>query len=264
MQAGKWRGRTALLAGTAAAGALLLAGGAGYALAAGRAPATNLYGCVSAGRAVNLSTTRQSACPRGAAAFHVGLGARGPQGPAGPPGADAPVTATGATAVSQRDVAGNHGNWAVAQFNRVVTVTRHGQVPAVNCPTGSVVCWFYTATMVDAGGFSTDPGARSPNVGGAISGTVMGTLTGGSHIEFYADVPAPSASSVPGIVTGDTPADAAWMSYFFPTGKFSAPVFLDQRVTYTAPRTCEQWVNSRDNQGGSLPGAGDITGVNAC
>lgn len=189
----------------------------------------------------------------------------GPTGPAGPPGTYTPVTATAATSISGRDVTGNNGNWATEAVSRTVTVTRHGQVPASDCPTGATQCWFYTATLADSGTFTTISAAKSPNAGTTINGTVLGTLTGGSDIEFYADSDSPSASGVPGTLTGDSPSDANWVDQFFAEGTLiTAPTLTDWSWTYVAPNTCEHWVDAYNNGSGGQPGDGDITGVNAC
>ena len=229
------------------------------------------YACEGGGHVVvTLLSSPSRACPAGTTSIVLGAqglkGAQGLQGIQGPPGpAGTPVTATAAVSVSNRDDSGNHGNWATDAFTRAVTVTRHSAAPAANCGPAAVKCWFYTATLADSGTFTTKTGASSPDAGTVINGTVMGTFTGGSDIEFYASSGTPGASAVPGTLTGDSPSTTSWVKQFFPDGTlFSSPGLTDWSWTYVAPNTCEKWVDAFDNSDGTGAGAGDITGVNAC
>jgi hypothetical protein len=207
----------------------------------------------------------QHSCPAGS--FAISWNQAGPQGPAGP----ATLSVTATTAVSNRDDSGGHGNWALDTFTRVVTVTRHSAVDVSHCGQGAVICYYYTASLADNGTFATVAGALSPNAGTAISGSVQGSMTGGSKIEFYAGSAdgswdgAPSATAVPATVTGDTPATTTWVEQFFPSSTvFTSPQLLNWSWTYSAPNTCEQWVDAYNNGDGAQPADGDITGVNAC
>jgi Collagen triple helix repeat (20 copies) len=210
--------------------------------------------------------------PRGPAGPAGPKGATGPQGPAGPPGAagsqgpaGSPFTVTASTSVSGRDDSGNNGNWAVDAFVRTVSVTRHSAVTVADCGGGAISCYYYTASLADSGSFTTVAGAKSPNAGTAVNGIVSGTMTGGSAIEFYASSDAPSASTVPATVTGDSPSTTDWVEQFFPAGTiFSAPSLLNWSWTYQSSGTCEQWVDAYNNGDGGQPGDGDILGVNAC
>ena len=277
---------------TAAAIAAAVIGSAGVSLAASAgtsaSPATDVHGCVYlhanrtlehvyslAGRGggcpsgtfpVSLAGTPGGTGPAGPAGPAGSTGPAGPQGPAGPAGASAgPLSVTASTAVTARDDSGSHGNWATDAFTRTVTVTRHGAAPASDCGSGATGCWFYTASLADSGTFATDASASSPNAGTAISGTVLGSMAGGSKVEFYASSGSPSAAGVPAVVSGDSPSTAAWVEQFFPGAtQFSAPSLLNWSWTYSAPATCEQWTDALSNGDGAQPGDGDITGVNAC
>lgn len=193
-------------------------------------------------------------------------GATGATGPQGPPGKNAgPVTVSASTSVSGRDDSGNNGNWATDAMVRDITVTRHSAVAVANCGGGVTECWYYTAQLTDSGTFQTDPGAKSPNAGVTISGTVDGTFTGGSAIEFYASSGTPSAATVPATLTGDSPSTTDWVEQLFPSGTaFSTPSLLDWSWSYSAPATCENWVDAYSNGDGGQAGDGDITGTNAC
>lgn len=201
----------------------------------------------------------------GAAGPKGATGPAGPKGPAGPAGPSAGLTVSASTSISGRDDSGNHGNWAVDAFVRSVTVTRHSAVAVSNCGSGATSCWYYTAALTDTGSFATGAGAKSPDAGTAIAGTVQGTMTGGSKIEFYASSNLPAAAAMPATLTGDSPSTTNWVEQMFPAGTtFSAPSLLDWSWTYSAPNTCETWVDAYNNSDGAGAGAGDITGVNAC
>lgn len=286
-----WFGRRVLGVPLAAAAVVVVAvaGGGGTALALTSVlsqPAGTVYACVTAKGAATLET-KAVKCPSGATLWHWSVtgpagktgaagqagpkgasgeqGPAGPAGPQGPAGTYTPVTVTVVTAVSNRDDSGNHGNWATDAYTRSVTVIRHSEVPASNCPSGAVKCWFYTATLADSGTFTTDAAAKSPNAGTSINGTVMGTLSGGSDIEFYASSDTPSAAGVPGTVTGDSPSTTNWVNQFFAAGTLiSTPNLTDWSWTYVAPKTCEKWVDAYNNGDGGQSGDGDITGINAC
>jgi hypothetical protein len=186
-------------------------------------------------------------------------GPAGPAGPAGEGGADAIVTVNAVTSVSDRNDSGTNGDWAKDTFTRDVTVTRQHAAKAADCGSGATQCWFYTANLVDSGSFMTIEGAKSPAAGVDIAGIVSGTFNGGSRIEFYASSDSPDASLVPATVTGNDLATGDWVKEFFADGTtVTAPDLLNWSWTYTAPATCEQWVNAKAGN------EGDITGVNQC
>jgi Collagen triple helix repeat (20 copies) len=289
---------------TAALTLAVIGGGTAYAVTAAgtstvAAPGA-LYGCITpTGGVVNATTVaaKFKGCPKGDKAFTVmslpgktgpqgpagpqgktgpagpqgsqgpqgPAGPQGPQGPQGPPGTPyTPVTATASQSVSNRDDSGNHGNWAIDAFTRMVVITRHSQMPASDCPTGATKCWFYTATLTDNGTFTTNAGANSPNAGTPIAGIVDGTFTGGSDIEFFADYSPPTAPTT-ATISGDTPSTTNWVDQFFPAGTLmTAPNLTNWSWTYVAPKTCEKWVDAYNNGDGGQTGDGDITGVNAC
>lgn len=283
------------IAGVALAAAALSGGGVALANVASSTtqPAGTVYACVKSTGALDLLEIHAPlphACPKGdslwkwnvqgpagpkgatgATGAKGATGATGPAGPAGPagpqgpPGTFTPVTATGTTSVSGRDDSGNNGNWAKDAFTRTVTVVRHSAVPASDCGATATKCWFYTGSIADNGTFVTDSGAKSPNAGTTINGTVAGTFTGGSDVEFYASSDTPSVSGVSGTLTGDSPSTTAWVEQFFPSGTvFTTPNLTNWSWTYVAPNTCEKWVDAYNNGGGKGSGDGDITGVNAC
>jgi hypothetical protein len=169
-----------------------------------------------------------------------------------------PVTTTGTTTVSGREDSGDHGNWATDSFGRTLSVTRHAAAPVSNCGVTSGNCWFYTATISDSGSFVTDDGALSPSAGTAVHGTVAGQFNGGEAVEFYASTD--TAVQPPATVSGNSPTTTDWVKQAFATGThFSSVTTKDGwSWTYTAPATCEQWVDASAGQ------TGDITGVNAC
>lgn len=192
-------------------------------------------------------------------------GPAGPAGPAGPPGPAGPagdsdiLSAVATTSVTDRNDSGHHGDWAKDSFTRTVSVTRQHASTAAKCGGGATQCWFYTASLADSGTFTTIDGANSPQDGTAIAGTVMGTFNGGSRIEFYANSDSPNPSIVPATVTGNALATSDWVKEFFAADTvFSSVNLLNWAWTYTAPNTCEQWINAVAGD------SGDITGVNAC
>ncbi|GEM_PF-3599015 len=223
-------------------------------------------------------------------------GAQGPQGPAGPQGPPGPATlsVTGTTAITGRDDSGNGtGNcpasssndcWATDTFTRVMTVTRNGAVPASHCGSAATQCWLYTATMVDSGTFTTVSGAQTPNQqctepnntscsGLTINGQLTGSFSGGGKMEFYADAATPVTAGVPATVTGDGPVSTSqWYTLFFPKGTnfgltdASQAPWTTWSWSYTAPSTCETWLDSMaDGAGnGSYAADGNIAGINQC
>lgn len=265
---------------------------------AATAPASNLYGCVTAGRALTgvytapgnfkgcpsgfavtvTSGTAGAAGPKGAtgatgpAGAQGPAGATGPQGPAGPSGASyQPVTASAQTDITNDADSGNNGNWALDTLTRQMTVTRHGQAAVSNCggtaTNGITGCWYYTALLTDSGSFTTDSGAKSPQAGVTINGVLSGEITGGSSFEFYAASGAPDGTLVPASLDASTAGtdSSDWPERFFPAGTAFGDVNeINWSYTYNAPATCETWTDAFDNTDGSLAADGDITGVNSC
>jgi hypothetical protein len=151
-----------------------------------------------------------------------------------------------------------------------MTVTRHGSAAVSNCggnaTNGITSCWYYTASMTDTGSFITVAGAKSPQAGVAISGTVAGSIAGGSDYEFYASSGSPSASGVPGTFDASGGSGSStWPERFFPAGtSFGGVNEINWSYTYSAPNTCEQWTDAYNNSDGSVAADGDISGANAC
>jgi hypothetical protein len=182
----------------------------------------------------------------------VGTGGVGPAGPQGPkgdkgePGDSAIVSVTAATALTDRPDSGAHGDWALDSLTRSVAITRQAAVEASKCGTSAMTCWFYTGTLIDNGTFTTIDGAKSPDKGTAISGTVQGSVVGGSKFQFYASSDAPNPVSVPGTSDGAANPTAKWPSLFFPAGTAVTDAdLLDWSWTYEAQATCEKWVNAK-------------------
>jgi hypothetical protein len=181
------------------------------------------------------------------------------RGKRGRAGVSAVLSVKAVTHLSNRPDSGNTANWATDAITRTATVTRQARVPASNCGTAAIRCWFYTGLIGDTGSFATDPGAPSPNAGTAIQGTVTGTVKGVDHFEFYSDAARPQAALVPKTVTGDTDHTSAWMSLFFPSSAtVTTPAQLGWRWSYVAGATCETWVDAASGE------SGDITGIDAC
>lgn len=267
--------------GVALAAAVIIGVGVGIpAIAsAATAPGLTYYGCIrTAGTYSRMLTNvyeHPVTCPRGSFGISWNqtgtpgdTGATGPQGPAG--ASYAPVTAVAVTSVTNDPDSGNHGTWATDTFTRSMTVTRHGAVAVSDCggtaTNGIAACWYYTAAMTDSGSFLTVAGANSPQAGTVISGTLAGTMSGGSNYEFYAASGAPSAATVPASFDASGGSGSGtWPERFFPAGTaFGGMNEINWVYTYTAPTTCERWADAFDNGDGSLPADGDITGVNAC
>jgi len=163
----------------------------------------------------------------------------------------------------------NGGTWAVDTISRTASITLKGAASVGHCGSGAISCYLYEGSISDTGSFTTASSAdvttdgESPNAGTAINGTVTGTLIGGSAIQFYASSDAPSADSVPAMVSGAVSGEqttTGWVEQFFAAGTSfgSGPTLLNWDWTYSAPNTCEQWVDALSGE------TGDIAGVNAC
>lgn len=181
-----------------------------------------------------------------------------------------PTTATATSSVLDHPDSGDNGqNWAVDTITRTASVTLKDAASTSNCGAGATSCYLYEGTLADTGSFTTASSAHvttdglSPDKSTAISGTETGSITGGSAVEFYASSNAPTAGSVPavvsGVVSGEETTDN-WVEQFFPAGTTfgSGPSLLTWDWTYSTSNTCETWVDAYNGE------TGDITGVNAC
>jgi hypothetical protein len=200
------------------------------------------------------------------------IGATGATGAPGTPGTSAVVVFTASTSVSDRDDSGtDNTNWATDAFIRSATLTRTGEVTASHCDGVVAHCFSYVLDLNDSGSFLTNVGAHAPNDSSAtISGRVAGSMTGGGTIDFYASTTAADAGLVDATLTGDVPSTVGWGGEFFVSGThLSHQHFVTGGWTYTAPNTCEQWVDSDLTSWGSLDppnsnAAGDVKGINLC
>jgi hypothetical protein len=253
--------------GVAAAAAAVVGGVAAVAATSTppAASATAYHACVSRdGHATlyqdaifpNTAGGYDTPCPTGYAQIGWAAGVGAPSA--------GPVTANASTAVSNRSDSGGHGDWAKDAMIRTVNVTRQTAVEVSKCGGAATQCWFYTASITDAGTFQTVAGALSPRDGVPISGTVSGTFTGGSKIEFYASSDDPDASLVPPTLTGDVPSTTNWVKQIFPRiSVVSGVQLLNWSWSYSAPATCETWVDAYNNNAGA-DSPHDIQGVNHC
>jgi hypothetical protein len=181
-----------------------------------------------------------------------------------------PMTTWSATStVADHPDSGDGGTWAVDTIARTAAITLKGAASVYHCGSGATSCYLYEGTISDTGSFTTASSkdvttdGLSPNKGVKINATVTGTLVGGSAIQFYASSDTPSASGVPALVSGPVSGEQTttdWVEQFFPAGTVfgSGPDLLNWNWTYSAPNTCEQWVDAASGE------TGDIAGVNAC
>jgi hypothetical protein len=278
----------------AASVAVILGGGALALATSDSTPSTTTAGtitaCVNGRTRAVTQPAAKARCPRGtfsetwnkqgpagakgatgATGAAGATGPAGPQGPAGPAGASyTPVTATSTISFINDPDSGYYGNpWATDTITRVVSITRHAAASLSDCPSapaGNATCYYYTATVSDTGSFVTVAGAESPNASTLISGTVVGSIVGGSDVEFYADSGALQSSSLGVVdaskVSADDVSDPGLYASFFPAGTTVDSVNLpDWSWSYTAPNTCEHWTDAFDIAEGS---GGNIAGINEC
>jgi len=195
----------------------------------------------------------------------AGPAGTGSTGPTGPVGASPVLSATATTQLTGRDDNG-HGTpqlWAHDTFTRAATITSDHSVPASKCGASATTCRFFTGTLNDVGTFATIAGAKSPNAGVSISGTLTGAFTGVVGVEFYADA-TPNASLVP-TTAGNGTSTTDWVKQFFAPGAHFGTVSLtNYTFQYGPTHTCELWIDSSSNADGTTASAGDITGVNTC
>lgn len=201
----------------------------------------------------------------GSAAIALGLGMG-----LVPTAAQAAVTVTATTHMTNHPDSGNHGDWATDTFDRSASVTPGGlQVGNTDCGT-LVPCYKYTGMLSDNGSFLAADGLLSPQAGAVIDGPVNGSFNGGAMagtgtFTFYANSPAPSDVGVPTSVNGAGPSTSSWMKLFFPGGTlFSGDLLPGWSWTYGDSLHCQQWIDALSNSDGSLPADGDITGVDHC
>jgi hypothetical protein len=180
----------------------------------------------------------------------------------------AATTATATTTFSAYPVVGNHGTWASADFNRVVTLEYlNPVVPTSTCGTDATACVQYEVTIKDTGTFSAIAGDKSPQAGVTVTGTPSGPFMGTTVEQTFYSSGTANAALVPTTVTGAGKVSLAdWAEQFFPAGTLfgNGPVVTSTSYAYSAPATCENWVESNTNSSGSMPADGDITGINHC
>jgi hypothetical protein len=242
-------------------------------------PATDVHGCVYLGANRTLEHVYSvagsgGACPKNTFAVDLtgpagpkgATGATGPQGPAGQAGVSAVTSITASTNVTEWP---ESSGWAADAFGRGLTETVQHAAPSADCG-GTPQCWFVTGQISDNGTFQTVAGAQSPNGSSTakIAGVLDGTIVGTADFEFYASSNKISASTVPVSMTGAdrTATTSTWGELAFPQETtFDGVKLTAYSWTYTAPKTCEQWLD-QINPGDDGQGApdGNITGVNAC
>lgn len=280
---------------TVGAVALTLGGGAA-ALASGSAsPAVAsavIHGCESTSTRVLYEAPgarHLNPCPKGQVAVTWNVtgpagpqgatgatGATGPQGPQGPAGASAVQSIQASTTFTNWP---ESSGWANDAFTRTLSLTLQHAAPSAKCG-GTPVCFFYTGTLTDNGGFTTVDGAASPNGSSTdkIKGAWTGTMVGTADFEFYASSSTFSAANVPVSATGSQKSatfnTTDWAEQAFGPGVTFAggPNLTAYDWDYNVTVTCgtnasqhEAW-NDGINPGDDGQGAGDgnITGATAC
>jgi hypothetical protein len=182
--------------------------------------------------------------------------------------ADAATNATAITSFTGFPDVGNHGTWADDSFTRSATVSLLGPAETLSdCGSSATTCYQYSGTINDSGTFTAISGAKSPQAGVTISGTPSGTFQATANISFYSSSDSASASGVPASVSGaGSVSTTDWVEQFFAKGTTfgTGPVENTYSKAYSAPATCENWVDGNYNSGGSLASDGDITGVSHC
>jgi len=182
--------------------------------------------------------------------------------------ASAAANASATTTFTAHPDSGNHGTWADDDFTRVASVSFLAVDPTLaDCGSAATACFQYTGSIRDLGSFTVISGAKSPQAGVTETGTPAGPFMGTSGVTFFSSSDAASASGVPASVTGAGPVSTTnWVEQFFPAGTtFGAgPKLTNWSWSYSSRGTCENWVNSAANGGGSSPADGDITGVSHC
>lgn len=182
-------------------------------------------------------------------------------GTPGAPGADALLTVSADTMVTDRpDTATDGSVWAKDSMLRKITITRHGAVKASECGAGAVKCFYYTGTITDNGTFTTVAGAHGPNSQTPINNIVNGTILGVYEFEVNANTDLVDPSKVDSTVTGASPTTGDWYKGFFiPGTQFGGYANTDYSYDYFAAKTCEHHRQSAKD--GNVK---DILGVNLC
>lgn len=192
--------------------------------------------------------------------------------PVVPAGASSTVSAS--TTVTNHDDSGWYGNWAKDNFTRAAGVTLMGLASSPDCA-GLDPCYEYTASLLDRGSFTTDPGATPPNDASVTLPAVSfsGTFSGGQPVfTFYADTDQASADGVPVAVDGNGPVSPSrWLTLFFPDGTqfavggaVSTSLLPSWIWSYKASATCERWVHSYISTAGDTATDGNVAGVDQC
>jgi hypothetical protein len=183
--------------------------------------------------------------------------------------AGAPHWGYGSTAVTRiynaSTVPGNGGTWASDSVLRVATI--HGGYPVAlsNCGETTGVCYAFTATVRDNGGFRADRGALTPNqvvAGKHIKSAVQGSVNGTENFGvFYANAE-PNASLVPRFYNGGF-FPSPWPQLFFPSGTTITGLSVGPWAeNYSAWTRCgfQHWTEASYNSYGDTYGSGNITG----
>jgi hypothetical protein len=285
---------------TAVALGAALAGGGAFALASSGAPATHaavattipagtIHGCIVLNGSrqledVYLSSTAGTTCPKntvqaiwsvtGPAGPKGATGATGPAGPQGPAGpAGGPLTVTSVINVSNDPDSSSNaepsdsgfpaGTWAVDTLTETWSVTRHSAVDASDCGPSAVTCYFYTGSVSDTGTFASLAGANSPGDKDVpITGTVSGSINGGSSFQFYATSSdlKPSATTTINNTDDavfDGTSDTYWPSLFVPGVADSTYSLLNSWGWTYVNSACpsQTWVNAAAGNSGDVTGA---------
>jgi hypothetical protein len=185
---------------------------------------------------------------------------RGPAGTNGTNGSNAQVSVSAVVNLVDRKDSGKHGDWAVDQLTRTITLTRDHEAPASKCGGGVPECYAYFGSIVDTGSFATITGANSPEAGDPINGGLNGTVQGSSQVEFYASSSTPDITQLPAQETGNDVATGDMVKQLFGSGvQFSAVSQPVWGYTYQVTSgTCERWTNASSGD------TGDIVGLNHC
>lgn len=166
--------------------------------------------------------------------------------------ANAAACNTVSTHLVNRPDSGNHGDWATDSITRKVVICEGSAAEGVS---------HYHATVTDSGTFVTIAG-HSPQAGVAIAAGTHGTVSGG----FTADFTAASGfknyqGNLNGITyTGSAPVSTSvWVQKVW-GGEDAHGSFINDDWSWKYTTCSETWTDAANNQDGSLPADGDITG----
>lgn len=87
---------------------------------------------------------------------------------------------TARTVIQLRPDSGDHGYWALDDFTRIITLTRHEAVAPSFCGPAATQCFYYTYVIRDRGSFQVTAGASSPAAGTPEDLTERGVFAGGT------------------------------------------------------------------------------------